>query len=121
MQEAVQDEPTMQLNGKQRRYLRALGHNLDAIVRVGKGGITDGLVGALDQALEDHELIKVRVLEESPLDRHEAAQVMAERCGAAVAQVLGRSVLMYRPRSEDPKIVLPKKGGGSDEDTIVNG
>lgn len=103
----------MDLTGKQRRHLRALGHNLDAIVHVGKGGITDGVVSAVNQALEDHELIKVKVLEESPLDRKEAAEALAERCNAFMAQLLGRVVLLYRRHPDNPEIVLPGKPAGT--------
>ena len=99
----------MDLTGKQRRHLRALGHKLDAVVHVGKGGITDGVVSAVNQALEDHELIKVKVLEESPLDRKEAAEALAERCNAFMAQLLGRVVLLYRQHPDNPEIVLPGK------------
>jgi RNA-binding protein len=104
------------LTGKQRRHLRALGHGLDPVVRVGKGGITDGLVAAVSQALEDHELIKVKVLEESPQDRKQTAGQIAERCDACEVQVLGRNVLLYRPHPKEPKIVLPGKGAPSGKD-----
>ncbi|MCU0694201.1 MAG: ribosome assembly RNA-binding protein YhbY [Polyangiaceae bacterium] len=97
----------MNLTGKQRRHLRALGHSLVPVVHIGKAGLTDGLAGALDQALLDHELIKVRVLQEAPLDRQEAAEAMAGAAHAVVVQVLGRNVLLYRPHPEEPTIVLP--------------
>jgi RNA-binding protein len=112
----VQLPRIMDLTGKQRRHLRALGHNLDAIVHVGKGGITDGVVGAVNQALEDHELIKVKVLEESPLDRKEVAEALAERCNAFMAQLLGRVVLLYRQHPDNPEIVLPAKPAESVSD-----
>ena len=44
----------MALNGKQRRQLRALGHHLAAVVMVGSDGVTEGVIGAVDQALKDH-------------------------------------------------------------------
>jgi RNA-binding protein len=95
------------LTGKQRRHLRGLGHGLEPIVQVGKGGIDDGLVAALDQALLDHELVKVRVGESASLDRHEAADALADRTKSQVAQVLGNTVLLYRARAENPEIALP--------------
>ncbi len=99
----------MNLTGKQKRFLRSLGHNLQPVVHVGKGGISDALAAAANQALDDHELIKVRLLDEVPVDRSEAADELAVRCEAVVAQVLGRTVLLYRRRLDDPKIVLPGK------------
>ena len=51
----------MPLNSKQIRHLRGRGHHLSAVVNVGKEGVTDGVAAALDQALTDHELVKVKV------------------------------------------------------------
>ncbi len=98
----------MSLTGKQRRKLRALAHELKPIVQVGKSGIDDGLVAALDRALADHELVKVKVGEAAGLDRHDAADELAQKTKSEVAQVLGNIVLLYRPDPEDPKIELPK-------------
>ena len=95
------------LTGKQRRHLRALAHELDPIVQVGKGGLDDGLIGAVDRALVDHELVKVRVGEGANLDRHDAAEQLAARTRSEVAQVIGNIVLLYRADPDDPKIVLP--------------
>ena len=95
------------LTGKQRRYLRGLGHHLEPVVHVGKDGITEGLVGAADRALGDHELIKVRLGESAGADRHEIAASLAESTGAELVQVLGRTFLLYRRRPEEPTIQLP--------------
>lgn len=95
------------LTGKQRRYLRSLGHELKVVVQVGKDGIDDGLVAALDRALLDHELIKVKVGENANLDRQEAAAELARRTKSEIAQVLGYTVLLYRARADEPAIVLP--------------
>ena len=95
------------LTGKQRRHLRGLGHDLKPIVQVGKGGVDDGLVAAVAQALEDHELVKIKVGEAAKLDRHDAAEAIAHKTRSEVAQVLGNTVLLYRAHPEDPVIVLP--------------
>jgi RNA-binding protein len=95
------------LTGKQRRHLRALAHPLKPLVQVGKGGIDDGLIAAVDQALADHELIKVKVGENAAMDRHEVAEQLAGKTHSQVAQVLGNTVLLYRADPEDPTIELP--------------
>ena len=95
------------LSGKQRRHLRSLGHGLRPIVQIGKGGIDEGLVAAVDQALGDHELVKVKVGEAAGLERHDAAEAIAQRTSSEVAQVLGNIVLLYRAHPDDPQIVLP--------------
>ncbi len=95
------------LTGKQRRHLRALGHHLGAVVQIGHEGVTEAVVKQADAALEAHELIKVKVSENAPDDRKATAATLAERCGAHLAQVLGRTALLYRRRKEKPAIVLP--------------
>lgn len=95
------------LSGKQRRYLRALGHPLTVTVQLGRGGLSEGVVAATSRALLDHELIKIKILEGAGLERHQTAQELARATSSEVAQVLGNTVLLYRPRDENPEIVLP--------------
>src|SRR5690606_21999248 len=107
----LRDTTRRVLTGKQRRHLRALAHGLRPIVQIGKDGIDAGLVKAADQALADHELIKVKVAEGAGLDRHEAADELAAQTHSEVAQVLGNIVLLYRPDPEEPQIKLPRHAG----------
>ena len=95
----------MALDGKGRRKLRALGHHLAAVVYVGQNGVTEAVIGATDQALEDHELIKVKV-GDAPVDRHEAADALALATKSEVAQVLGNTLLLFRKRPKDSKIEI---------------
>ncbi len=99
--------PQTILTGKQRRHLRALGHALRPVAQVGKDGLSEALVAAVEQALLDHELIKVKLLDTCALDRHEAADALAAGTGGAVAQVLGLTILLYRAHPERPTITLP--------------
>lgn len=98
----------MKLTGKQTRFLRGLGHHLDPVVQVGKDGVSEGLVGALDAALEQHELIKIKLGEAVGAERKDIAQAIAEASSSSLVQVLGRTVLLYRARLEEPEIKLPK-------------
>ena len=95
------------LTGKQRRHLRSLGHELKPIVQIGRQGIDDGVVAAVEQALVDHELVKIKLGEAAGLDRHGAADAIAHRTGSEVAQVLGHTLLLYRAHPDDPTINLP--------------
>jgi len=96
----------MKLAGKQIRYLRGLGHHLTPIIMLGKGGLTEGIVDKTSEALDTHELIKVKVQDGCELDRKEAADQLAKVTQAQLVQVLGRTFLLYR-RSEESKIKLP--------------
>lgn len=88
---------------KLRKALRAAGHHLSPVVQIGKEGLTRAVVAALDDQLLAHELIKVKVGTESPEDRFEVAAGLAELPEAHVAQVLGRTVLLYRKHPKKPR------------------
>jgi RNA-binding protein len=95
------------LTGKQCRHLRALGQQLRVTLNVGHDGVSDAVVAQADAQLEAHELIKVRVSDNAPADRHVTAEDLAARTRAHLAQVIGRTALLYRRRREEPAIVLP--------------
>lgn len=96
------------LTGKQSRFLRGMGHHLQALVLIGKDEITDNLVESVKEALELHELIKIKLQEGCIMDRKDVANTLATRCDAAIAQILGRTILLYRPAKE-AVIKLPKR------------
>jgi RNA-binding protein len=96
------------MTGKQRRYLRGLGQRLAATLHVGHEGVSEAVVRRALAELEAHELVKVRVGDNAPEDRHATAEDLAHRTGAELAQVLGRTALLYRRRPTDPTIVLPE-------------
>ncbi len=98
------------LTGKQKRFLRALGHALNPVIMVGKGEVGEALIKETTDALATHELIKVKVLESCAMGRHEVAEALAAACGADVAQVLGRTVLLYK-KGDTPKLQLPPAKG----------
>lgn len=98
----------MPLTGAAARQLRALAHHLDPIVQVGKDGVTQGLVAQVAKALLDHELVKVKVLSEAPLDRKIAAGQVASQTASDVVQVIGRTVVLYKPHPKKPTLKVPK-------------
>ena len=99
--------PRPPLAGFQRRFLRAQAHALDAVVQVGDAGVTDGVAGAVDAALRDHELVKVRL--RAPADKHALAQALAERTHAELVGVVGHTVILFRPNEGEPRIRLPRR------------
>ena len=103
------------MNGKDRRYLRGLAHALNPVVIVGQRGLTEAVVRQVDGALTDHELIKVRLSSECPVDRDEAGETLAMRTGAELAGHIGRVLILYRPHPETPRIALPSGGVGDSE------
>ncbi|KLU66095.1 RNA-binding protein YhbY [Desulfosporosinus acididurans] len=95
------------LKGKQKRYLRAMGNEMDPILQVGKGGIGENVVTQTNEALEARELIKGRVLQNCLEEPKSVAAELAEQTRSELVQVIGRNFLLYRPSKEKPLIVLP--------------
>ena len=95
------------LTGKQKRFLRSQAHHLDAILHIGKGGVSESLINQVRLALEARELIKVSILQNCEYDRHEVAEMLAEGADAQLVQVLGKTVVLYRPSSNAKQIELP--------------
>jgi RNA-binding protein len=101
-------DPTRPLPNKVARHLKALGHHLDPVVQIGREGITEAVVRATKEQLLAHELIKVRISADAPIDRKDAGTALAEKAGASLAQTLGRTVLLYKRHPHKPKIDLPR-------------
>lgn len=90
------------LTGRETRALRGRGHHLRPAVVVGKDGLTESVVASLNGALTASELVKVRLLDTTGIDRKKFARELAETVNAQVAQVLGKTVLLYR-HNQDPE------------------
>ncbi len=103
------NSPRDSLAGFQRRYLRKLAHSLKPSVFVGEAGVSEGVLGALDRALSDHELVKVRLRDAQ--DRKTAAQSIADRSGAELCGLVGRNLVLYRANPDNSSIVLPEREG----------
>lgn len=99
------------LSTRARAHLRSLAHHLEPVVQIGGEGLTSGVEEAVGTALFDHELIKVRIGQGYEGDRKELARELAERVEADLTQIIGRVVILYRPRAKDlpgrPRLVLP--------------
>jgi RNA-binding protein len=98
------------LTGTQRKYLRGLAHSLNPVVHVGNAGLTRSVIAAAGRALDDHELIKVKI----GADRDERSRIAAEleeACRAHLAGEIGTIAILYRPHRdpEKRKIALPAR------------
>lgn len=98
----------MPLTGAAARELRSLAHHLKPIVHAGKLGVTRELLRAVRRSIDRHELVKVRLLGEFPLERREAGEMLAAAANAELVQVIGRVLVLYRPHPKEPKIPVPK-------------
>ena len=97
----------VKLTERQRRHLRGLAHPLKPVILVGNAGMTDGVVAETARALHDHELIKVRWAGGDREARDSGLESLAARTGSALVTRIGHVAVLYRPRPDLPRIVLP--------------
>jgi RNA-binding protein len=96
------------LTSAQVRFLRGVAHDLRAMLQVGGKGITDALVTEVANALEQHELIKVKIAAEDREVRDAMIGELAQRADAALVQRIGHTAVLYRPSRDKRQIVLPR-------------
>ena len=98
----------MEFTSKQRSYLKGLASTEDAIFQIGKASITPSMIQAIDDAIEKRELIKISVLKNCMDDPRQLAEMLAERTGAQVVQVIGKKIVLYKENKDHKKIELPR-------------
>ncbi len=94
-------EGAPEVSDKEKKAMRAEAHNLNPIVIIGKDNVTPGVIAAVDAALHQHELIKVKLLQSTSVDKSEAAAVLCVETGATLIQRIGGVALLYRRRDDD--------------------
>lgn len=97
------------LTGKQRSFLKKIAHSLEPVVYLGKAGLTENVIKEMDDYLNAHEIMKVKLQEGCLYDAKEAANASAKVLGAEFVQAIGRKFTLYRP-SEQMLIVVPDRG-----------
>jgi RNA-binding protein len=100
-----------ELKGSQRKYLRGVAHGYKPLVRIGKEGLSESVVRAIDAALDDHELIKVKIAAERD-EREKFVAVIEARVNCECVGTVGRMAILYRehPDPEKRKIAVPGTG-----------
>ena len=92
-------------------FATVYGPDLEPVVYVGREGITDSLVQSSMDALKTRELIKVKLGQNCTVPKQEAATRLAEATGAALVQLIGKTIILYLPNRDlkpDQRISLPK-------------
>jgi len=111
MKSETAEKSKVNLQGKQKRFLRSLGHHLEPVVYLGKEGLSDNLANATREAFKTRELIKVKLGQNCAVSTEEAAAALSSLTGAAVVQLIGRTLLLYLPNKKlkpEERIRLPK-------------
>ncbi|WP_083845002.1 ribosome assembly RNA-binding protein YhbY [Paenisporosarcina sp. TG20] len=98
------------LTGKQKRFLRSEAHHLSPLFQVGKGGVNEHLIKHIEEAIETRELIKISILQNCEDDKQEVAEQLANDTKSELVQLIGLTIVLYKPSKNNRKIVLPTKG-----------
>jgi RNA-binding protein len=107
---ATEDVKKEKLTAKQKKYLKGLGHHLSPVVMIGKEGLSTNLIEATTNELEHHELIKVKIGNNSEVSKYEAAATLPDTTKSELVQLIGKTLLLYKEnpqRPKDDRIILP--------------
>ncbi len=86
----------MSLSSKQKKQFKAQAHHLKPIVLIGNKGLTEAVSNEIERALDDHELIKVRIMGEDRTERLQLSATICQTHQAELIQILGRIAILYR-------------------------
>ena len=96
------------MNSRQRAYLKSLASNLSPVFQIGKSTLTPEITEAVRGCFNTHELIKITGLNDCTEDPKEIAQILADRTGSEVVQVIGKKIVLYKEDKKNKKIELPR-------------
>lgn len=96
------------LTTQQTKFLRAHAHHLSPVLWVGASGVTESVIAELNQTLDTHELIKVKLLNDDREARQAMINELCQQTAAMKIQVIGKVAILYRQHPKQPKLVLPK-------------
>jgi len=89
------------ISNDQKKQFRTLAHNLNPIVTVAGNGLSEGVVDEINRAIDDHELIKIKL---AITDREIRSQVIDEICAlthAIVIQKIGKVVVVFKASKKE--------------------
>ncbi len=95
------------MTSKQRAYLKGLAMNIEPVFQIGKGGLTPEVTQAVRETFNTRELVKLAVLKNCMEDPRQMAELLADRTGAQVVQIIGKKIVLYKESKDHKKIELP--------------
>jgi len=99
----------MKITNNQKKYLRALAHNLKPVITVGKQGLNDAVLLELKHSMQSHELLKIKVRNTNREERKDIIDKIISYADASVVQIIGSSLTIYKTFTQKPVILLPRK------------
>ncbi|MGD8566704.1 MAG: ribosome assembly RNA-binding protein YhbY [Gammaproteobacteria bacterium] len=98
----------MPLSNKQKKFLKGRAHSLKPVVIIGAAGVTEGVITEIDNSIEHHELIKVRLNASSHDQQQAMVGTICEKVHAELINTIGHVAIFYRP-AKQPVLQLPNK------------
>ena len=97
----------LELTGKQKRFLQALGNSIKPVISVGKSGVTDNTLVSVKNAFNTKELIKIKIQDGCEELKEDVAAKIHKGTEAVLVQIIGKTILLYKPNKDNPNIELP--------------
>ena len=98
-----EETETKKLTGRQKKYLKGLGHHLSPVILIGKEGISPKLIEATALELKNHELIKIKIGNNSNVAKQDAVLALTAGTGGEQVQLIGKSLLLYKENPDKPR------------------
>lgn len=98
----------MPLSSTQKRHLRSLGHHLKPVVWIGQHGLGDNVMAEIEQALDSHELIKIKIAADREARKAIAGEITS-RTQAEAIHSIGQMLIVFRRNEKKPKVALPSR------------
>ena len=92
------------MDSKQRAKLKSMAHDLEAIIQIGKNGVTDETIKVVGSAFNNKELIKIKIIESCPEEKQEIANKLATKTGSEVVQIIGSKIVLYKKNLKQENI-----------------
>ncbi len=104
--QAKRKDTKIMLTPKNKAYLKGLANHLKAQINLGKGEIDEGVITSINNSLEAHELIKIKVLQNSNEACEDLANQVSKKTKSEIVDIIGRTIILYRESKKNHKIIL---------------
>jgi RNA-binding protein len=92
------------LKGYQRKYLRAMAHGLKPVLLIGQRGVSPAVALEMEEALNRHELIKVKFIESKDKSaKQKMAEALRDAVRAHLVGMIGHTAIFFRPNPDPEK------------------
>ncbi len=87
----------------ERKKLKSMAHHLKPVIQIGRNGVTDAVLKAIDKALLDHELIKIKYIDFKE-EKKELSSGIAEKTGANIIAGIGNIIILFRKNEDEEQV-----------------